>query len=113
MISARSNRTFGVVYDEPGSPKEDRIAESRLRCGGGRPAGNRGGGGFSSSRGRSDAEQGTFEEGDTVLATVGEGRGGQERAEEARVEAYLGDGVYRVRFTDGSGTRELESDKLR
>lgn len=110
MISVRSNGTFGVKYDEAGAPREDRISESRLRRNhaADRPTGN-----SSSTRSRSDDEQGmlTFEEGDTVLAAAGGRRG--EDWKEATVEASLGDHLYRVSFSDGSGTRELGSDKMR
>lgn len=108
MVSIRSNGTFGVEYDEAGAPKEDRIAEHRLRHRyvADHPANN-------STRSRSETEQQeTFEEGDAVSAAMGGRGGGQERAE-AKVEAYLGDDVYRVTFIDGSSTRELESGKLR
>ena len=136
MISARGNGTFGVEYDEAGSPKEDRIAESRLRrrhVATDRPTtggttttnnnnSNRAAPNSASTRGRSDTNgREVYEEDDTVSVAVGgDGRGGggqqqqqQQEWKEAKVEAYVGDEVYRVRFTDGSGTRELDSGKLR
>lgn len=98
-----------MEYEEAGAPKEDRIAENRLRRRHvtDRPTGNS----VDTRSFRSDTEQETFEEGDTVSAAVGE-RGGEERVE-AKVEEYLGDNVYRVTFADGSGTREIQSGKLR
>ena len=124
MISVRSNGTFGVEYDEAGTPKEDRIAESRLRCRhvalSDRPPTGDGSNtapsnGASSTGSRSDNGREVFDEDETVLAEVGEGRGEGEHEEqkEAKVEEYLGDNVYRVRFVDGSGSRELEAIKLR
>lgn len=106
VVSARGNGTFGVEYDEPGAPKEDRVAENRLRRRhvADYPA-------DSSTRSRSETGQEMFEEGDTVLAEV-DGRGGREPAE-AKVEAYLGDGLYRVSSVHGSGTTELQSHRLR
>lgn len=115
IISVRSSGTFGVEYDEAGAPKEDRITESRLRrrhvaaaAADHHPTGN-----SASTRSRFDNGKDVLEEGDAVWAAVGGRRGGREERKEARVEAYLGDDVYRVSFVDGSGTRELEAGKLR
>ncbi|CAM9497383.1 unnamed protein product, partial [Scytosiphon promiscuus] len=134
IVSVRGNGTFAVEYDEAGAPTEDRIAETRLRrrhnssnhneCDD--HDGDRGR--EVDDRGRNDSarsgdsggrryhhpnhhEGEAFGEGDLVFATAGRGR--EETATKATVEAYLGDDMYRIRFTDGSGTQELDSQRLR
>lgn len=120
-----------MQYDEAGAPKEDRIAENRLRRrradhgkvngnGNNRPSyddhdddfhnGSHDGSNSNSDRGGGRGGRAALERGDTVFAPV-DGRG-QERAE-ATVEAYLGDDLYRVSYCNGSGTKDLESHKLR
>lgn len=138
MVFVRSNGTFAVEYDEDGSdsPKEDHIAENRLRRrlnyndkdGGDRNGSNNNRNGSNDSNndfGRYqdrvgiDEEYGDdfhhqdnkFEAGDMVFAQTG--GWGRKNWTRVTVDAYLGKGFYRVEFVDGSGTKELDSKKLR
>lgn len=142
-----------MQYNEAGAPKEDRIAENRLRRRRadhpsetnprGKVNSNSRNNGSSTSNSRnysnrtayddhdddfhndfhdgsnsnnnSNSDRGgggkqALERGDTVFATVG---GREQEPAEATVEAYLGDDLYRVSLCDGSGTKDLESHKLR
>ncbi|CAM9459906.1 unnamed protein product [Ectocarpus fasciculatus] len=135
VVSVRSNGTFAVEYDEDGSPKEDRIAETRLRRrvnnndndGGDRNASNNNRNGSNDSNndfGRyeehvgGDEEYGDdfhnqgnkFEAGDMVFAQTGSW--GRKNWTRVTVDEYLGKDLYRVEFVDGSGTKELDSKKL-
>ncbi|CAB1097114.1 unnamed protein product [Ectocarpus sp. CCAP 1310/34] len=132
VVFVRSNGTFAVEYDEDGSPKEDRIAENRLRRrlnnndkdGGDRNGSNNNSNDSNNDNGRSqdragnDEEYGDdfhhqdneFEAGDMVFAQTG--GWGRKNWTRVTVDAYLGKGLYRVDFADGSGTKELDSKKL-
>ncbi|CAM9607448.1 unnamed protein product [Ectocarpus sp. 12 AP-2014] len=134
VVFVRSNGTFAVEYDEDGSPKEDRIAENRLRRrlnnndkdgGDGNGSNNNRNGSNDSNKdfGRYDRvgideEYGDdfhhrgnkFEAGDMVFAQTG--GWGRKNWARVTVDAYLGKGLYRVEFADGSGIKELDSKKL-
>lgn len=97
-----------MEYDEAGAPKEDRIQENRLR-----PRGR-----FAAVRDR-DAHatrsrhprESELEEGNIVLVTGAQGS--NRECAMVTVEAALGDRMYRVRYLDGSGTKEMDSQTLK
>lgn len=103
MVLVRSNGTFAVEYDEENSPKEDRIAETRLRHRNRRvlPEHEASEGGRCCRR--------SFVEGDVVLTGDGE-RGGCSLV--MVMDASVAEGRYRVEYLDGTGTREKASDQL-
>lgn len=135
MVFVRSNGTFAVEYDEDGSPKEDRIAESRLRrrlnnndndgdrngSNNNRNGSNDSNNDFGRYQDRAGSEEeyaddfhhqdSKFEAGDIVFAQTG--GWGRKNWTRVTVDAYLGKGLYRVKSADGSGTKELDSKKLR
>lgn len=113
IIAAKSNGLFAVQYDsEKGRPKEDRIAEARLRF---RDAPRSIHVGNGDDRGdinsRHSANTGVITEGDVVLAR-GKGRGGEESAM-ATVVKMTADNILVMEYLDGSGTFKAEPAQVR
>ena len=96
-----------MEYDEPGHPKEDRVAVNRVRQR------------YVVADGCVDARSGDsnahsprherFSEGDVVVAYTEE----SDKVSLVEVEANLGLSTHRVSFLDGSGSTEVASHQLR